>query len=254
MNPHRLIIRLFLLLIFLLLTVVSLTAKIPSTKPPAGGRLAVVVDERLSALRRTSDLNGRLVRRLGRGRLVAINGWRTTPDGVVFFFVTVTTRTRGWIQREAVVSPTHPGDDQRLLDLIKASQGFDQIVRSCIFLDHFRHSPLRPQVLLLLASAAEAEAAKLSREAARRLDSVRRVEPTGRLNITSAAAPEFTYFMNYSGLDRYNRQRVYFTFDAITKRFHYDGAACRELLRRYPTSPEAEEARKRLTQLAPPEN
>jgi len=161
----------------------------------------------------------------------------------VFFFVTVTTRTRGWIQREAVVSARRPGDDQRLLDLIKASQGFDQIARSRIFLDYFRHSPLRPQVLLLLANAAEAEAAKLSREAARRLESVRRVEPAGRLNLTPTAAPEFTYFMNYTGLDRYNRQRVYFTFDPLTKRFHYDGAAYRELLLRYPNTPEAAEAR-----------
>ena len=232
MNPHRLIIRLFLLFIL-----VSLSAKIHFAKTPAGGRLGVVVDERLAALRRTPELNAPLVRRLGRGRLVAIGGSRTTSDGVVFFFVRVTSRTRGWIQREAVVSATRAGDDKRLLDLIKDSQGFDQIVRSRIFLDHFRYSTLRPQVLLLLANAAEEEAAKLSRAAAR------------RLNDAFSAAPEFTYFMNYTGLDRYNRQRVGFVFDPRTKRLHYDGAACRELLRRYPTSPEADEARKRLTQL-----
>lgn len=233
MNPHRLIIRLTLLLI-----TGSLSIQISSAKPPSGGRLAVVVDERLAALRRTPELNGRLVRRIGRGRLVAISGSRTTSDGVVFFFVTVTTRTRGWIQREAVVSATRAGDDRRLLDLIKASQGFDQIVRSRIFLDNFRRSALRPQVLLLLADAAEEESAKLSREAAR------------RLNGSFGSAPEFSYFMNYSGLDRYNRQRVGFVFDPSTRRFHYDGAACRELVRRYPSSPEATEARKRLKQLA----
>jgi hypothetical protein len=233
MNPHRLIIRLFLLLI-----TGSLSSQISSAKLPAGGRLAVVVDERLAALRRTPELNGRLVRRLGRGRFVAIGGSRTTSDGVVFFFVTVTTRTRGWIQREAVVSATRAGDDRRLLDLIKASQGFDQIVRSRLFLDNFRHSPLRPQVLLLLADAAEEESARLSREGAR------------RLNGSFGSAPEFTYFLNYRGLDRYNRQRVGFVFDSSTRRFHYDGAACRELVRRYPTSPEAAEARKRLKQLA----
>ena len=33
----------------------------------AGGRLAVVVDERLSALRATPELNGVLLRRVGRG-------------------------------------------------------------------------------------------------------------------------------------------------------------------------------------------
>lgn len=229
MNPHRLIIRLFLLLVL-----GSLSANASFAKLPTGGRLAVVVDERLAALRRTPNLNGRLVHRLGRGRVVAIGSSRTTSEGVVFYFVTVTSRSRGWIQREAVVSATRPGDDGRLLDLIKASQGFDRIVRTRIFLDQFSRSALRPQVLLLLAGAAEEEAAKLSREAAR------------RLNVVSGEAPEFTYFMNYSGLDRYNRQRVGFVFDAATKRFHYEGAACRELIRRYPNTPEAAEARKRL--------
>ena len=232
MNPHGPIIRLFLLFVLVLLSV-----QISSGKPPAGGRLGVVVDERLAALRRAPELNAPLVRRLGRGRLVAIGGSRTSSDGVVFLFVRVTSRTRGWIQREAIVSAPRPGDDQRLLDLIKDSQGFDQIVRSRIFLDHFRYSTLRPHVLLLLANAAEEEAAKLSRAAVRRL--------TGAFS----AAPEFTYFMNYTGLDRYSRQRVGFVFDPHTKRFHYDGAACRELLLRYPNTPEAAEARERLKQL-----
>jgi hypothetical protein len=196
----------------------------------------VVVDERLAALRSTPDLSGRLVRRLGRGRFVAIRGTRTTPDGVVFYLVNVTSRTHGWIQREAVVSAARAGDDGRLLDLIKASAGFDCIVRARIFLDNFVRSPVRPQVLLLLSDAAEQQAARLSRDAAQRLKEVPRDS-------------EFTYFLNYTGLDRYNRQHVTFIFDRITKRFHYDGAALRELIRRYPNSPEALEARKRLVQL-----
>jgi hypothetical protein len=59
-------------------------------------------------------------------------------------------------------------------------------------------------------------------------------------------APEFTYYLNYSGLDRYNRLRITFFFDQSTKHFHYDGAAWREVIRRYPKSPEALEAKKRL--------
>ena len=35
-------------------------------------------------------------------------------------------------------------------------------------------------------------------------------------------------------------------FDRASKQFHYDGAAWREIIRRYPNSPEAAEARKRL--------
>ena len=240
MNPHKLTLQLCLLLI-----VCSFSAKITLSKPPTGGRLAVVVDERLAALRSTPDLSGALVRRLGRGRLVAIRGSRTTSDGVVFLLVNVTRRTHGWIQREAVVSAARAGDDRRLLDLINASEGFDRIVRARIFLDYFTRSPLRPQVLLLLSDAAEEQAAKLSRDAAQRLKEVSNTADTP----SSARAPQFTYFLNYGGLDRYNRQRILFTFDRTTRRFHYDGASLRELLRRYPNSPEALEARKRLAQL-----
>lgn len=233
MNPHKLTLKVFLLLI---LVVVSAENSFPQRV--TAGRRGTVVDERLAALRRTPNLSGQLVRRLGRGRIVYIRGSRTTSEGVVFLLVNVTSRTHGWIQREAVASPTHPGDDRRLLDLIKASQGFDQIVRARIFLDHFPRSPLRPQVLLLLGNTAEEQAAKLSREAAKRLSG------------TTTNAPDFTYFLNYTGLDRYNRQRVNFLFNPNTKRFRYDGAAWRELLRRYPNTPEVLEARQRLAELA----
>jgi hypothetical protein len=193
---------------------------------------------------------------------VAIRGSRTSRDGIVFLLVNVTTRTHGWLQREAVVSAPRAGDDRRLLELIKASAGFDRIVRARIFLDQFPRSSLRPQVLLLLGNAAEEQAAKLSREAAQRLKEIsnsgQEISNSGRESSNSGQnaedvavqrAPEFSYFLNYSGLDRYNRQRVLFVFDRTTKRFHYDGSAWRELIRRYPTSSEGIEARKRLAQL-----
>lgn len=238
MNPHKLTLQVFLsksaLRLCLLLILVFLSAETGLT----AGRRGIVVDERLAALRRTPQLNGTLVRRLSRGRKLTIRASKTTPEGVVFLLVNVTTRTHGWIQREAVTSPGRPGDDQRLLDLIKASHGFDQIVRARIFLDHFPHSPLRPRVLLLIGSAARAQAAELSRDAAKRLYG------------TTNNAPDFTYYLNYSGLDRYNRQRVTFVFHRSTRSFHYDGATWRELMRRYPKSPEALEARERLAELA----
>jgi hypothetical protein len=237
MNPHKLTIRFCLLLI-----TVFLSAEISFPKRPTGGRLAIVVEERLSALRATPELSGRLIRRLGRGRLVAIRASRKTSDGVVFYLVNVTTRTHGWIQREAVASPTHTGDDRRLLDLIKDSHAFDRITRARIFLDYFPRSPLRPQALLLLANAAEEAASKLSREAAKRLNVA--------MTDTTATAPDFTYLLNYSGLDRYNRQRILFVLDPTKKRLHYDGAAWRELIRRYPKSPESAEAQKHLAELA----
>lgn len=227
MFPHKL--RLCLLYI-LFLHVTSFA----QNKPPSGGRLAVVVDERLAALRATPQPNGKLVRRLSRGRLVAIRSFKTTADGITFLLVNVTRRTHGWIQRDAVVTPSRSGDDRRLLILIQRSDGFDRIARARIFLDHFPHSPVRPEVLLLLGDTAESLAEKLSLDAARRLK-----EDLGD-------APEFSYYLNYTGLDRYNRQRVGFVFDKTTKRFHYDGAAWRELIRVYPRSFAASEARKRL--------
>lgn len=226
MIPHK--IALCLLIFFLQLTCFA------QKKPPAGGRLAVVVDERLAALRATPQLNGTLARRLSRGRLVAVRSSKITTDGITFLLVNVSSRTHGWIQRDAVVSPTRSGDDRKLLTLIRHSDGFDRIARARIFLDHFTRSPLRPEVLLLLGDTAESLGAKLSQDAAR------------RLHDELGDAPEFTYYLNYTGLDRYNRQRIGFVFDKTTKRFHYDGTAWRELIRRYPHSTAALEARKRL--------
>ena len=206
-------------------------------RPPAGGRLAVVVDERLSALRATPELSGVLLRRMGRGALVAVKGERRSRDGVVFCRVNVTTRTSGWIQRDAVASPARPGDDARLLRLIKASEDFDRIARSRIFLDNFAGSEFRPEVLLIYSQAAEDIAGRLSREAMRRLD---------EKEMNAGGAPLHSYFLNYNGLDRYNRQGVTFVFDAREKRLRYDGEGWQELVHRYPRSPEAAEARKRL--------
>jgi hypothetical protein len=88
--------------------------------------------------------------------------------------------------------------------------------------------------LLLLGDTAEVLSGRLTREAAR------------KIAVPLTAAPEFSYYLNHPGLDRYNRQGVKFVFDQSSKRFHYDGAAWRELIRRHPRSPEAAEARKRL--------
>ena len=177
------------------------------------------------------------MRRIGRGKLVAVRRVKISRDGVVYYLVNVTSRTHGWIQREAVLSRSQSGDDLKLLSLIKGSADFDRIVRARIFLDHFPRSPLRAEVLLILGDAAEGVGAKLAREATR------------RVNEADGSAPEFSYFLNYSGLDRYNRHGVTFVFDNSRKQFHYDGAAWREILRRFPKTVAAEEARKRLSKI-----
>jgi hypothetical protein len=210
-------------------------------RAPSGGQLGVVVDDRLSCLREAPDLSAKLLQRIRRGRLVAIRAFKRSDDGVVFFRVKVTRRTSGWLQREAVVVPSQKREDERLWRLIESSEQFDRIARARIFLDMFPRSPLRPAVLLLYGDAAAAAATGLSRDAVRRLDNDEMI---------AAAAPEFSYFLNYNGLDRYNRQGIRFGFDPFRKQFYYTGAAWREILRRYPQSPEAAEARQRLSRTA----
>jgi len=203
----------------------------------SGRRVGIVVDERLSVLRASPDLSGKLLRRIGRGRAVSITGQNRSRDGVVFYSVKVSRRTRGWLQKEAVIVPRRAGDDERLLRLINASADFDRVARARIFLDAFSHSPLRPLVLLLFGDAAEQAAVRLSHDASRRLNAA---------EMQANNAPAFSYSLNYGGLDRYNRQGVRFAFDRDQQKFHYEGASWREIIRRYPRSPEAVQARTRL--------
>jgi hypothetical protein len=229
----------FIFTTVLLLSIFNIAQAKPQ-RPPSGGRLAVVVDERLSALRETPSLSGKLLQRVSRGRMVAVQRPQVSRDGIVFYRVRLTTRTRGWIQKEALVSPNIVGDDLRLLRLIELSEDFDRLARAKIFLANFSRSRLRPEVLLIYATAAEAAAQKLSRDAVRRLDPKQ---------IAAGPAAEFSYFLNYSGLDRYNRQGVTFIFDRRAREFHYDGKAWREIVARYPLSAEAQEARRLLALL-----
>jgi hypothetical protein len=193
-----------LLISLFILQITQATVLAQKRRPPAGGRVAVVVDERLAALRDSPSVSARLLRRLSRGRLVAITGSVIGKEGIAFYRVNVTRRTRGWIQREALVSPTRLRDEKRFYQLIVASEDFNRLARARIFLDFFPRSAMRPAVLLLYAAAAESAAEKLTREAARRLN----------VNeVMAGGAPQFSYFLNYSGLDRYNRQGVRFVFD-----------------------------------------
>ncbi len=233
--------RVFFVIIFLCVGVLP-KAVSGKRRPPPGGRLAVVADERLSALRANPELSATLLRRLGRGSLVAIKGDKRNRDGIVFYKVNVTVRTGGWIQRDAVFAPSRTGDDARLLRLIKVSDSFDQVVRAKIFLDYFTGSELRPEVLLIYALAAEDAVVHLSRNAARRLD---------EKEMNASTAPMFSYFLNFNELDRYNRQGITFVFDQRAKQFRYDGEGWQELVHRYPRSPQAAEARKRLEAASP---
>jgi hypothetical protein len=208
-------------------------------RPPAGGGVAVVVDERLAALRDAPRPTANLIQRLSRGRYVAVAGERAS-GGVTYLRVLVTSRTSGWLQAEAVVRPARAGDDARLLRLVRGSEEFDRLARARIMLEAFPRSALRPAALLIFGDAAAEAAERLTREAARRLD-------PGEMS--AGGAPAASYFLNYNGLDRYRRLGVVFDFDAASKRYRYDGAAFREIIRRHPHTPEAAEARERLAAL-----
>jgi hypothetical protein len=232
-----------LTILFAEIILVSAGARIQAQQRrlPPGGRIAVVVDARLAALRAAPNPSATLLRRLGRGRFVSIRSSQRTTDGLLFHRVAINRRTSGWLQNEAVVAGWHPHDDERLLHLITGPDEFERAARAKIFLDTFPHSPLRPTVLLLYSQAAEEAAEQLTRSAQRQFT---------RTEIPESGAPLFSYFLNYNGLDRYNRQGVKFVFDGSTKTFHYDGAALREIVRRYPQSKEADDARKMLEKIA----
>ena len=225
----------------IILAATGATVEAQQRRVPPGGRIAVVVDARLAALRAAPNPSAALLRRLGRGRFVSIRSSQRSVDGLLFHRVSINRRTSGWLQGEAVVASWHPNDDERLLHLITGPDEFEKAARAKIFLDTFPHSALRPTVLLLYSQAAEAAAEQLTRSAQRQFT---------RSEIPENGAPLFSYFLNYSGLDRYNRQGVKFVFDESTKSFHYDGAALREILRRYPQSKEASAARALLEKIA----
>jgi hypothetical protein len=245
--PHAgrasaLVLRVFCLVLFVLLILPVAASGQRRRRAPVGGRVAFVVDERLSALRDAPRLDASLLQRLGRGRAVAVVGVREARDGVTFLRVAVTSRTGGWVQADALVRPSVAGEEARLLRLVRGSAEFDRLARARIFLDAFPRSTLRPAVLLDFGDAAEEAADRLSRDAARRLDA-REMEAGG--------ATTASYFLNFNGLDRLNRIGVRFVFDGAAKRFHYDGAAWREILARHPRSAEAVEARGRLGRVLP---
>jgi hypothetical protein len=94
---------------------------------------------------------------------------------------------------------------------------------------------------MIYSLAAEEVASRLSHDAMRRLNEA---------EMMAGGAPVFSYFLNYNGLDRYNRQGITFVFDHRQKRLRYDGEGWREIVHRYPNSPQAVEARKRLAESA----
>lgn len=223
----------FSLLMLLVTTSVSTEAQ-TKRKTFVPGQRAVVIEERLSALRKQPDVKAPLEQRLRRGRAVGILGAKQGKDGQQFLRVAVSRNTRGWVLSEAVVKSGNSTDAERLSKLIEeTTDDFTKTRLARLCVDEFRMTKQAPHCLIMLGEAAEHAADRLTREAKRRV---------GDEEQSVGQSPNLTkrdYFLNFAGLDRYNRAGVTFDYDPTTDRILYDGEAYRELLRRYPKSAEA---------------
>jgi hypothetical protein len=201
------------------------------------GRQAIVFDERLSALRSKPDMKAPLEQRLRRGRVVGILGATGKSAGGRFLRVAISRNTRGWILADAVIRPASLADAERLMRLIEeTTDDFTKAKLARLCVDQFRATRFAPRALMILGETAENAAERLSRDAKRRI-------PGGEILDGSKRR---SYFLNYVGLDRYNRIGVTFDYDQVGDRIIYDGGAFRELLRRYPRSAEAQLIGERL--------
>jgi hypothetical protein len=200
------------------------------------GQKAVVIDETLSVLRAKPSFFSEPIQRMRRGRKVQIQAV-AEADGVKFYKVTAPPTSSGWVQADAVFGKFRPNDEKRLAELVQASTGFEQIEVAIEFLNIYPESMLRPSILLLLGDLLEETAARLSRDALSKLS---------RKEMAATGAPLHSYYMNFVSLDRYRKLGINFQFNAATRQFHYDGQCWRELVLKYPASPEALEAKKRL--------
>ena len=237
MCPHRLLIRTLFATLFVVISTSFISEAQTKRKLFIPGRRAVVVDERLSALRTQPDAKSKIKQRLRRGRAVGILGAATAQNGTRFLLVAMSRNTRGWVLAEAITRAGNAADAERLLKLIEETEddfAKARLARLCA--DEFRATGVAPKALMILASAAEKAADRLTREARRRSGDE---EPKAGLN-------KRDYFLNYVGLDRYNRIGVMFDFDENGDRIVYDGRAYRELLRRYPKSDDAKTAIERV--------
>jgi hypothetical protein len=197
---------------------------------------AIVIDETLSVLRSRPSLFAQPIQRMRRGRRVQILA-AIEADGVKFYKVTAPPGRQGWVQSDALFGRFRASDEERFARLVHSADGFDQIELAEAFFKLYPASRFRVPILLLFGDLLEDAAVKLSRDASSRLN---------RRKMAASGAPLHSYYLNFNMLDRYRRLGVTFLFNPSTRQFHYDGASWMEIIRKYPVSAEAGEARKRL--------
>lgn len=219
------------------------TFPIKKRKKVIPGQRAIVYDERLSALRTQPNVKAQLISRLHRDRDVGIIGSpRSMNGGPQFYPVAVSRNMRGWVIAEALARPQQGQDAARLMNLLEETKDeFSRVRLARLYADQYRGKDLAPHALLKLGQAAEQAAAKLSRDAKKRVG-----EPD---EVLDKRLSERDYMLNYVGLDRYNKLGVTFDYDEANGRLIYDGGAYREILKSYPRSQEALEARTQLEKI-----
>lgn len=171
--------------------------------PLPGGR-AILVDERYAALRELPDLQGRVVQRLRRGRVLGLLGSVRNRRGERFYRVAISRKRSGWVHELAVIRAGNRRDAERVLALIDAvSDDYLKISLARICQREFRGLEAAELAGRSISSIVPRVAAKLTEEVRRRA-SVR--PPVDRR----------AFFLSYAGLDRYNRIGVLFDYDKET--------------------------------------
>lgn len=230
-----------LCLVINLVAITPLTTHAQPRQAFVPGRGAVVFDERWSALRAQPKVKAPLKQRVRLGRRVGLLGAIKSKDGASYLRVAISRNQQGWMLADAVLRPGNAPDGERLLKLLAETRDdFSKARLAKLCADELRIPNIAPHCLLVLGETTERAAERLTRDAQRRVGDE---EPRAGLN-------KRAYFLNYVGLDRYNRLGVTFDFDEAGEKIVYDGAAYRELLRRYPRSAEAKMAQARWDKLA----
>lgn len=243
MSPKRLVVALICSANLLFASAFAQTFPIKNRRKNIAGQMAIVYDERLSALRTQPHIKAPLIMRLRRDREVGIIG---APRGIKgapqFYPVSISRNQRGWIIVEALARPQKKQDAERLMRLLDDTKDpFTRARLARLYADEFRGSLTAATALLKLGEAAEQASLKLSRDAKKRTG-----EPDEE---TDENLSQRDYLLNYVGLDRYNKIGVTFDYDETREQLIYDGNAYRELLRLYPRSSEAKIAKERLQAL-----
>jgi hypothetical protein len=230
---------------FIALTSISAAAQVNRPPRPAKSAAvrfvpALVIDDRLSALRREADIQSEVIQRPRLGRQVHViqnrNGDITHGS---FVRVALSRRTRGWMHRSALVVVGRAGEDARVMKLVDSQdEEIDRLTLCRVLIERFPRSALRARALLAIGREAERAARALSRRARERLS-----------DLDEAEAPARDYYLSDTGLDRFSRIRVRFNFNEATGEYVYDGQAYRDAMRLFPSSPEAAAARNHLDQV-----